>query len=171
VLTVGAIDTHGTATRSDDTVATFSARGPTRYDLVAKPDILAPGVHIVSAEAEGSYLSRAFREHHVTGNGRGAYMQLSGTSMSAAVVSGAVALLLEGSRTMKPVDVKTAVRLTGRSLPAASLLTGGAGGLNAFAAAISIHRLFVNQPAGTESDAIETTNTFSAPPDLTNRVF
>ena len=33
-LTVGALDTHGTAQRSDDTVAAYSSSGPTRYDLV-----------------------------------------------------------------------------------------------------------------------------------------
>ena len=42
-LTVGAIDTHGTAKRSDDTLAPYSSRGPTRYDLVLKPDLAAPG--------------------------------------------------------------------------------------------------------------------------------
>ena len=69
VLTVGAIDTHGTAMRSDDTVAPFSSRGPTRYDMVIKPDVVAPGARIVSAEAEGSYLSRTFPDRHVTGDG------------------------------------------------------------------------------------------------------
>ncbi|MEP7305086.1 MAG: S8 family serine peptidase [Acidobacteriota bacterium] len=171
VLTVGAIDTHGTVTRSDDTVAWFSARGPTRYDLVAKPDILAPGAHIVSAEAEGSYLSRTYRERHITGDGRTAYMQLSGTSMSAAVVSGAVALLLEEQRGLKPADVKAAVQLTSRSLPTAGLLTGGAGGLNAFAAVISVRRPLTNQAAATEFDSVETSKTFLAPPDPANPVF
>ncbi len=44
VLTVGAIDTHETAQRSDDTLAAYSSRGPTRYDLVLKPDLAAPGI-------------------------------------------------------------------------------------------------------------------------------
>ena len=39
----GALDTKGTAERSDDTVAKFSSRGPTLYDLVIKPDLVAPG--------------------------------------------------------------------------------------------------------------------------------
>jgi serine protease AprX len=134
VLTVGALDTHGTAIRSDDTVAPFSARGPTRYDMVIKPDVVAPGAHIVSAEAEGSYLAKAFPDRHVTGTGRNAYMQLSGTSMSAAVVSGAVALLLEEKSRLKPADVKAVVQLTSTFMPAAGLLTGGAGSLNVLAA-------------------------------------
>jgi len=55
-LTVGAIDTNGTADRSDDAVWALSSIGPTAYDLVMKPDIAAPGRHIVSAESVGSLL-------------------------------------------------------------------------------------------------------------------
>ena len=105
-IAVGAIDTHGTAERSDDTVATFSSRGPTRYDLVMKPDVVAPGVHIVSAEAADSYLARTYPERHVSGSGSDAVIQLSGTSMSAGVVSGAAALILDGG-TLAPRDLRT----------------------------------------------------------------
>ena len=51
-LTVGALDTQGTAGRSDDTVASYSSRGPARYDLTVKPDVVAPGNRIVSLEAD-----------------------------------------------------------------------------------------------------------------------
>src|SRR5262245_19476321 len=94
-ITVGALDTHGTAARGDDTVARFSSKGPTAYDVLLKPDLAAPGTHVVSAEASGSYLSTTNPARHVAGNGSGAYMQMSGTSMAAAVVSGAAALLLQ----------------------------------------------------------------------------
>ena len=93
-MTVGAVDTHGTAKRSDDTLAAYSSKGPTRYDLVIKPDLVAPGSRIVSAEAAESYLARTYAKRHVAGGGANAYMQLSGTSMAAGVVSGAAALLL-----------------------------------------------------------------------------
>src|SRR5581483_11596945 len=56
-ITVGALDTHGTAVRSDDTVAKFSSKGPTAFDFVLKPDVVAPGTRVVSAEASGAYLS------------------------------------------------------------------------------------------------------------------
>ena len=134
VLTVGAVDTHGTAVRSDDTVAPFSSRGPTRYDMVIKPDVVAPGARIVSAQAEGSYLARTFPDRHVMGLGRAGYMALSGTSMSAGVVSGTVALLLEENRQLKPAEVKAVVQSTSTFMPAAGLLAGGAGSLNALAA-------------------------------------
>ena len=81
-LTVGALDTHETPQRSDDTLAPFSSKGPTRFDLVLKPDVAAPGVRIVGAEAAGSYLSQTYPQRHVAGSGAGAYIQLSGTSMA-----------------------------------------------------------------------------------------
>jgi serine protease AprX len=134
VMTVGAVDTHATAARSDDTVASYSSRGPTRYDMVVKPDLVAPGSHIVSAEAAGSYLSRTLPERHVSGTGTSAYIQLSGTSMAAGVVSGAAALLLQEKSWLTPADAKAVLQLSSTFL-ATGLLTSGAGSLNALAAA------------------------------------
>ncbi len=56
VLTVGASSHMGTVDRSDDTIATFTSRGPTAVDALAKPDIVAPGVGIESLAAPGSAL-------------------------------------------------------------------------------------------------------------------
>ena len=50
-LTVGALNTWQTPGRSDDSVTTYSSRGPTRYELAVKPDVVAPGNKIVSLEA------------------------------------------------------------------------------------------------------------------------
>src|SRR6185436_1401873 len=105
-ITVGAVDTHGTPFRSDDTVATYSSRGPTRYDLAFKPDLVAPGSHIVSAEAQGSYLATTYPQRHVAGVGANAYLQLSGTSMATGVVSGAVALLLDRKGKLSAQETK-----------------------------------------------------------------
>ena len=134
-LTVGAIDTNGTAERSDDTVAPFSSNGPTRYDLVLKPDLVAPGRRMTSAEAVGSLLSANFPERHVAGSGPNAYIQLSGTSMAAAVVSGAAALLLEERPGLQPLTTKAALQLTSTFMPASGLIRGGSGSLNVLAAA------------------------------------
>ncbi len=97
-LTVGAINTFDTAIRSDDEVTSYSSRGPTAYDYVLKPDMVAPGNKIVSLQAVGSYLSTNYPERQVAGG----YIQLSGTSMSTAFVSGAVALVLEGNPSLTP---------------------------------------------------------------------
>lgn len=56
-ITVGALNTFGTVNRADDAVTTYSSRGPTRFDLAVKPDLVAPGNKIVSLEAKNSYLA------------------------------------------------------------------------------------------------------------------
>jgi serine protease AprX len=139
VITVGAIDTHGTAKRSDDTVARYSSRGPTRYDLVLKPDLVAPGSGVVSAEAAASYLSKTYPERHVAGAGADAYMQLSGTSMAAAVVSGAVALVLEQMRNLNPRETKAVIQNTSSRIESEGLAVVGAGTLNVLAATKLLH--------------------------------
>jgi serine protease AprX len=136
VITVGALDTHGTPERSDDTVAKYSAKGPTMFDLVLKPDLVAPGSRVVSAEAGGSYLARTYPERHVTGSGTGGYMQMSGTSMSAGVVSGAVALLLEGKPTLSPRNTKVVLKMTSSYLPEEGVISAGTGSVNAIAALV-----------------------------------
>ena len=134
-LTVGALDTKGTAERADDVVAAFSSSGPTRYDLVLKPDLVAPGRRVTSAEAVGSLLSVNFPERHVAGSGANAYIQGSGTSMAAAVVSGAAAVLIEERPGLRPLTAKAALQLTSTFLPASGLIQAGSGSLNVLAAA------------------------------------
>jgi serine protease AprX len=134
-LTVGALDTKGTADRGDDEVAAFSSSGPTAFDQVLKPDLVAPGRRITSAEAAGSFLSVNFPLQHVAGSGSNSYIYGSGTSMATAVVSGAAALLLEERQNLQPLGVKAALQMTAEFLPAAGLIHGGAGSLNVVAAA------------------------------------
>ena len=133
-LTVGAVDAHGTPQRSDDTVASYSSRGPTAYDLLIKPDIAAPGSHIASAEAANAYLPKTYPERHVTGSGPNAVFQLSGTSMAAAVVSGAASLLFDERNNLHPADAAAALELTSTFMTSGGLLSAGAGELNVLAA-------------------------------------
>src|SRR5262245_7434154 len=134
-LAVGALDTNGTADRSDDTLATFSSHGPTAFDLVIKPDIVAPGRRITSAEAAGSLLSVNFPQQHVAGSGPNAYIKGSGTSMAAAFVSGAAALLIEERPNLKPLGVKVALQMSASFMPENGLVRAGTGSLNVVAAA------------------------------------
>ncbi|MGE3110126.1 MAG: S8 family peptidase [Vicinamibacterales bacterium] len=133
VITVGALDTRGTSVRSDDTIAKFSSRGPTLVDHVIKPDLVAPGRNVVAAEAAGSTLAARYPERHVAGAGAEGYMSLSGSSMSAGVVSGTVALLLQGRPALRPAEVRIALQLTSEFMPAEGLVAAGAGSTNALA--------------------------------------
>ncbi len=125
-LTVGATDTQGTLDRSDDVVAPYSSRGPAQYELVVKPDVVAPGTRIVSAEAPNSYLSRTYPQWHIAGSGTNGYLRLSGTSMSTPVVSGGVALLLD-AYSLTPSQVKVAMQMGARFMPSGGLQGGGTG--------------------------------------------
>jgi serine protease AprX len=132
-ITVGALNTWGTANRSDDTVATFSSRGPTAFDFAVKPDVAAPGVRIISLEANQSLLPTVHPSIHTAGTGNNAYMYLSGTSMSTPMVSGGVALLLQGSPSLTPAQVKLALQ-SGASYMPDGLVAAGAGSVNFWAA-------------------------------------
>ena len=129
-ITVGAIDTAGTVTRADDTVAAYSSKGPTRYDLAVKPDVVAPGTRIVSIEAQGSYLAKNYPSWHIAGNGKNAYFRLTGTSMATAVVSGGVALLLDANPFMTPGQVKVALQMGATFMPNGGLVGAGTGSVN-----------------------------------------
>src|SRR3989441_2976092 len=56
VITVGAMKTANTPTRSDDTIASYSSKGPTAFDYVVKPDIVAPGNQVISTLAPNAPL-------------------------------------------------------------------------------------------------------------------
>jgi serine protease AprX len=129
-ITVGAIDTRGTMSPSDDVVAPYSSRGPTRFDFAVKPDVVAPGTRIVSLESTNNFLVRTFPSSHVSGSGRNAYMRLSGTSMAAAVVSGGAALLLDANPRLSPWQVKLALQMGARFMPEAGLIAGGTGSVH-----------------------------------------
>jgi serine protease AprX len=129
-LTVGALDTKGTIDPSDDSVAPFSSRGPARYETVVKPDVVAPGVRLVSLEAQHSFLATNYRQWHIAGSGKNAYMRLNGSSMSTAVVSGGVALLLQAEPSLSPAQVKMAIQMGARFLPREGLIAGGTGSVN-----------------------------------------
>jgi serine protease AprX len=129
-ITVGALNTKGTPWRSDDEVAGYSSRGPTAIDGLIKPDLVAPGNKIQSLMAPNSTIAREHPEL-VIGTGADARLQLSGTSMAAAVVTGAVAVLKErgfNARQIRPILQLTSER--NRS----GLVTSGAGAINLLAA-------------------------------------
>jgi serine protease AprX len=133
-LTVGATNTRGTIQRADDVMATYSSRGPTAVDGLLKPDVVAPGNRVAAAAAVASYLTKTYPHRVVQGQGQQAYIELSGTSMATAVVSGAAALLLEARPALTPAAVKAALQATSSAVPGAGLVEAGAGQINVLAA-------------------------------------
>jgi serine protease AprX len=132
-ITVGALNTFDTVSRDDDEVTTYSSRGPTRYDLAVKPDVVAPGNKIVSLEVPSSYLARAYPMTHAAGRGTNAYMRLSGTSMATGVVSGGAALLLQGKSSLTPLQIKVLLQTGSQYLVRDGLIAAGAGSVNLWA--------------------------------------
>jgi serine protease AprX len=129
VLTTGAVDDLGTAKLTDDLLPDFSGRGPAR-DGVAKPDLAAPGAHLVSLRAPGSTIERAHP-------GPGAYRRGSGTSMAAAVVSGAAALVLSARPSWTPDRLKHALTTTAERAATNDRSAVGRGVADAYAAAFA----------------------------------
>ena len=114
VITVGATEENGTADPSDDRVAGFSASGAT-VDGVQKPDIVAPGKDIVSVLAKRSLWDVEHPERKVGDS----YFRLSGTSMSAPMVSAVAALMLQKEPGLDPDQVKYRLTHTARTVVAA----------------------------------------------------
>ncbi len=132
-ITVGALVTWGTVTPDDDTIASYSSRGPTRFELGLKPDLVATGNKIVSLEARGSYLAALYPGLHVAGVKNNAYMMMSGTSMAAGMVSGGAALLLEGG-SLTAKQVKLSLQLSATFMAEDGLLRAGLGRVNLYSA-------------------------------------
>ncbi len=144
VITVGAMKSID-GNRANDKIATYSSRGPSRGDLILKPDLVAPGNLVISTLASGSYLDYAYSGSNKIPNStyvrKGAsnassysYFRLSGTSMATPVVAGAVALMLQSDPTLNPNTVKARLMITADKLLTPSgtgdAFTYGAGYLN-----------------------------------------
>jgi len=110
-LTVGAVDDQGTTQRGDDVIASWSSVGTTQ-DGFAKPEIAAPGAHIVSTLAPGSDFEALCPQCIVDGS----YLQIGGTSMSAPVVAGVAALVAQAHPDWTPDQIKSTLIDTARNL-------------------------------------------------------
>ena len=104
VITVGAVDDHGTKDTEDDTQAPWSSRGVTPDGFV-KPELVAPGAHIVSPLAPESDFAELGPACVVDGR----YFRIGGTSMAAPIVAGIAAEILSAHPDWTPDQVKGAL--------------------------------------------------------------
>jgi len=139
VLTVGSMKPMGTADRSDDLIASYSSKGPTVIDHIAKPDVVAPGNLLVSTETSNTALYNTEASNQIpyssyiyggSSSSSKVYFELSGTSMAAGVVSGMVADLLQAHPAMTPDQVKARLMKTAsKTFPASSSVYDPASGI------------------------------------------
>ena len=111
-LTVGAVDEQGTRWTSDDVQASWSSQGVTQ-DGVAKPDVLAPGAHIISTLAPNSKFATLCPTCIIGGS----YFQVSGTSLAAPIVAGIAADLAAAHPGWTPAMIKGAIVNSATPLP------------------------------------------------------
>ena len=128
----GSHENRGDHDTSDDRIASYSSRGPTYIDLIAKPDVVAPGNLVDSLLAPGSTLVTGYPGNIVPPpptptpkfRARRSTSQLSGTSMATPVVSGAVALMLQKEPNLTPDTVKARLMKTAsKTFPVMSTAT------------------------------------------------
>jgi serine protease AprX len=119
VLTVGAVDLKSHLLALDDAVAGYSSVGSS----ARRVDVVAPGTSIISLRDPGSTVDAVHPEARVDDR----YFRGSGTSQAAAVMSGAVASLLEARPSLTPDQVKAVFRTTARTLLTSSTASQGAG--------------------------------------------
>jgi serine protease AprX len=121
VLAVGAANLNGSNLLGCATVAGFSSRSSTR-----PVDVIAPGVSIQSLRDPGSQIDQAHPGSVV--NTR--FFRGSGTSQASAVMSGAVALLLQARPTLTPDQAKALLTSTASPLALLDRAAEGAGMIN-----------------------------------------
>jgi serine protease AprX len=108
IITVGAVDDKRTVDISDDTIADFSGRG-SRF--MYKPDLVAPGVKIISTASGNTPIS--LNDKIMLNK---AYRTASGTSMSTPIVAGAAALLLEKDPSLTNEQIKNILKSTAKDI-------------------------------------------------------
>ncbi len=135
-ITVGALDDQGSTDPADATTTDFTSVGPTNIDGWFKPDLVTSGRSVVSLRAPGSTIDKAFPTARIGA----ANFVGSGTSFSAAITSGAAALVIDGAQTNAPKATPTSDTVKAQLLgttspgPVGNPMVDGHGALNVLAA-------------------------------------
>jgi serine protease AprX len=128
IVVVVAADDRGTTSTTDDTVPSWSSYGTT-VDGFSKPDLVAPGANLIAPlRSSSTYLAGRYPGNIVKSPNGASNFRMSGTSVAAPVVAGAVALLLQSEPKLTPNQVKSRLIRTARAMSGAT--GSGAGMLN-----------------------------------------
>ncbi|MDA2939274.1 S8 family serine peptidase, partial [Acidobacteria bacterium AH-259-A15] len=130
VIAVYPVNTHGSATHTDDIATTYGSRGPSYLDNLFKPDLSAPGNRIPTLLAEGSRIHLDHAELQIDHY----YINLSGASAATPFVAGTVALMLEANPDLNPNMIKLTLLFTAIKLEQLHILEQGNGLVNALTA-------------------------------------
>ena len=124
VIAVGADDTRGTDDPKDDSIPLWQSRG----NSFRHPDVVAPGKSIISLRDPGSLVDEDHPNARMGTTPR--FFKGSGSSQAAAIVSGAVATILEQHPELTPDQVKALLMRSAVPLKNADSLAQGAGLIN-----------------------------------------
>jgi serine protease AprX len=120
VIAVGADDTKGSDDPKDDTTPSWQSRG----DSSRHPDLVAPGKSIISLRDPSAFVDEQYPSARV---GSQRFFKGSGSSQAAAIVSGAVATVLQQHPQLTPDQVKALLMNSADPLPKADPVAQGAG--------------------------------------------
>ena len=140
VITVGALDDKQNVDPADDSIPSWSSRGPTTADGISKPDIVAPGRYIIATRSYGSAIENDYPKALRSPS----YIRGSGSSEAAAIVSGAAALLIRQRPYLSPAQVKYLLTKNAKPLSTFDAMAQGAGRLDVAAALASTNEGYAN---------------------------
>lgn len=113
VITVGYINNNGTYSHSDDKIAYLSSRGFENANHL-KPNLVTLGVDVLSLDYQDL----------------GGYQLASGSSYAAAILSGALAVLIESNRDQHISNIETYLNSHAEKLSDCNVLCQGMGQIN-----------------------------------------
>lgn len=122
VLAVGAMDSAGTPSASDDTVPNWSTRGTNARHV----DVVAPGVSVLGLRVPGGLADSDNPQARVGDR----FARASGTSQASAVAAGEAALILQQYPWLAPDQVKQLMMTTASGILSTLPIFGGSGLVN-----------------------------------------
>lgn len=159
-----------TTTTAGDVISETSSSGPTTPNFDIKPDIVAPGMNIMSAKP-------MYKSEFPKADYRKAYVRESGTSMASPHIAGIAALMKQAHPNWTPFDIKVALANSAKVLDTTKydVFAQGAGRVQAFAAvhpqamAYSLDKAVQNQ-SGTQINNLKGSVTFGPQPIRTQNI-